>query len=311
MTSVKPGLRAIGRASWGPIYLVSGSAGGVEFIVDDKDGDDDPFDDDDEGEDEEEDEEEERPRAKRTQAGRKRKDDDQDAGEEEEETPPSRDEVERMRAALRRNNSENKRHRLTAKKLAQIGADGDLDAWLVERGLDPSTGQPIGQASPTDQDGAEAGDQGQQPPADQQSSPVVMQRQIRQAEARGAARIEAHYKPLVAEFAARSALADAGWVGKNSEMVMRLIDLDLIDVEVHEGRPVVLGIDEQVREIREEFPDWFRAPQGPSRTNGSRRRASSDRGGAEEVDGGDRGRAPVRPKGWLQQASAALMGQQQ
>lgn len=295
MTRVRPGLRAIGQVSWGPVYPVYGAAGGVDFIVDDKDGDDDPFEDEEEDDGaEEEDDEEERPRARRTRGNRG------GDGEGDEEELPSRDEIERMRAALRRNNAENKRLRLAAKILTKIGAGEDLAAWLVERGIDPESGSPLGQQQSGDQDQPE-----EQP--EQQPSPAAAQRQIRQAEARGAARVEMQYKPLVAEFAARSALADAGWSGRNTEMVMRLIDLDLVEVEVHDGHPVVLGVDDQVREIKEEFPEWF---QSSRRTNGNGGRRRSSSGGAEEADAGNRGRSRVQPRGWLQQASEALMGQQ-
>src|SRR5262245_19999040 len=129
MTLVKPGLRAIGHVSWGPVYPVRGAAGGVEFVVDDRDGDDDPFDeggeDDGDGDDEDdggEVDEEEQPRArKRSKRG-------QDDGY----TPPDREAVERMRDAIRRNNQENKRHRVMARRMAQLGIGDDIESWLAE-----------------------------------------------------------------------------------------------------------------------------------------------------------------------------------
>lgn len=300
MTRTRPGLQAIGELSWGPVYPVYGAAGGVQIVVDDRDDGPDEFDDDDEEGDDEGEDDEDQPAARRRPARRKASD---DQGDDEEYQPPDRDTFERMRKALQRNNAENKKHRLTAKTLAKLGVNEDLESWLAERGIDPENGQPL-------KPGQQTGDQ-QDPPGDKseerQPDQVNLQRQVRQAELRGATKAEARYKPLVAEFAARAALADAGWSGRNPDMVMRLIDLDLVDVELHEGRPIVLGIEEQISEIKDEFPDWFKT-RDQSRGSAAGRRRPESRGGANEVDGGDRGRSTVRPKSWLHAASDALMG---
>lgn len=111
---------------------------------------------------------------------------------------------------------------------------------------------------------------------------------------------EAKYKPMLVRQAARAAFAEAGLVtGKNGnadaamKRVIRLLDLDDLDVD-EDGS--VDGLDEQIAEIKQEFPDLFGSATGGRRRTGS-------------VDGADKsGQAGSKVKSSAEALSDQLFG---
>src|SRR5690606_12393783 len=80
---------------------------------------------------------------------------------------------------------------------------------------------------------------------------------------------------------AEAALARAGWSGKDLSKVMKLIDIDDVDLD-DDGN--VIGVEEQVEDLKKEFPEWFRRPRVSSRrpaASGSGK-STKDVGGAAE-----------------------------
>jgi len=115
---------------------------------------------------------------------------------------------------------------------------------------------------------------------------------------RAEARAEARYKPALARLALDSALRDAGWGGASADLAMRMLDLDEVDIDGDE----VVGIREQVEDLKTEFPSLFKAPR--------RRGGDSARRGAEDVDGPDKRRSapPPRRQSWEQQIASRFDG---
>jgi hypothetical protein len=116
-------------------------------------------------------------------------------------------------------------------------------------------------------------------------------RDLARAAARATQQVEDKYKPLVAKAAITEALRDAGWNGKNPTLVMRMLNLDEVDIEVSDGVAAVTGVEGQIAELKEEFPAWFRKHRPAAKRS---------------TDGDDKG-TPKRPTGdWRTQIGRAF-----
>lgn len=361
-TAVKPGLdrpktppgspyTPIGYVNGTPVYALAGarSGGGISFQVgDDEDNADADTDDDDD-----------LPASMRGRPGRERgrrparrgtqpDDDDDDAGDtdaddddddaEDADTdadgwqPPTREAVERMEAALRKANREAAKRRTLGKTMQKLGID-DLEAWLAQRGIDPTSGRPYGN-DVVDPDDLDPGDDtGQDDPVDD-SRPTdrtddrtdrrdrrrpandrEIARSVLAAERRAEQRALDKFVPILAQTQATNALREAGFHGTKEqlELALRMIDPRAIDVLVEDDEFEVDGLDEQVEEIKERFPSLFKDPDEPvTRRNraprdddGGGTRRPARRTGARDVDGGDRGRQ-TRTLGWKEQVAEQM-----
>jgi hypothetical protein len=339
---------AIGETSWGRIYPIAGgrvSARGVDFAVDDSDDDGDPFDDDDdrdeddededderepagrrgereergdwrselirrEGEGDDRDDEDDRPRGRRRQRPEREEGADEPAeGEQQEWAPPNKAQWDRMTAALAKANREAGKRRLTARQLEKLGVgeDEDIAEWLLARGIDPDSGERI--TGDGGDSGADLFDDDQQDRPRTRTEPEMIAER-RRIEQRGRARAEAQYRPAMVAFAADAAMREAGWSGNDLSLAMRLIDMHAVEVDFDDGVPVLHGLDEQVDQIKEEFPEWFRPRRAsaPERAAPARTARPQRRGGARELDGGERPRGNGRRPTWLERADDQLMG---
>lgn len=305
MTNTKPGLAlaappspVIGHTSLGPIFRAAGGRGGsgIDFIVGDDDGDDPDFDDEDEDLDEDEDDD---PRARRQR--RERDDDRQDDGDDW--TPPDRQSWESVQDALNRANREAMNRRKVGKVMDRFGVTDatSFEDFLRSRGIDPDTGE---RGSDDDRGSfdADARDEGvDDPKLTKGVSKAQYEREKLRAEQRGAARAEAKYKDATILLAAENALRGAGWAGENLNLALRLIDPDRVDISMDGGELTIDGLEEQIAEVKDEFPNWFRPTTKDRNTN--RRRESA---GARSVDGGNRDRPPARKLGWAEHLSRQI-----
>lgn len=322
----------IGWVGGEPVWPARGARkNGMEFVVDSLDGDDpDEFDADGERDDDEPDDDRSDRRggqARRRQAAQDPDDDDDEAddGDDADETddgtdegdetaawePPTKEQWHKVEEALRRNNGENRKMRLTKKVMARLGIkdEQEFTDFLLDRGIDPETGNrlvDLGEDAGSEQGDDAEGDDKARGGERRSKEQVVLER--RRAEERGAARVEERYRPALVQFAAAAALAEADYSGKDMAMALRLFDMGDIDVEFDDnGDPVVYGLDDQVEKIKKEFPQLFRrkaaaaavAVDEPARRRNGR--TSNGRTGARSIDGGDRGRTAPAPKGWLAQ----------
>lgn len=357
--------RLIGYSRYGaPIYVGAGGAP-IEMQVDDNDDDDDTgddlFDDGDGRDDDEEDDDlgrstrriinrntrrpanrdDRRPRRDRRDDRNDpdsdlEPEDDTDEDDHEDDgrndwQPPSRQQFEKMEAALAKANREAARRRTVGKAMDRFGIDGPeaFNDFLLSRGIDPESGNRlVGDDEDPDEQFGEPDEKGQRRGRTREE----VARDLKRAEQRGRAAAEEAWKPGVALFAADAALRAAGFQGNDRMLTraLRLIDPDTFDIYLHEesGWPMVSGVDEQVKALQEDYPEWFRQPRGDTR---DRRPAPRDRyrddrddrdddeyerparrrpsGGARQVDGGERRRAAApRPRTWLQQLDDRITG---
>lgn len=154
-------------------------------------------------------------------------DDDPDGGGEPDEwAPPSRDEWERVQSALGKANAEAKKHRLRAKELTR---KQEADQQARERAAAESEGRT---------------------------------EQYEQALA-AAAEAEQRYKPLAVRSAARAAFLEVGLrldpaapdrSAARLKSMIRMLDLDEIEID-DDGE--VVGLDTQIAEIKDSYPELF------------------------------------------------------
>lgn len=303
-------LTPIGYIDGAPVWPALGgrAGGGLSFLVDDKDGDepddfdegDEPDDEDDldpdEG-DEEPDDDEDRPRSR--QRREQEPDDEPDVDWE----PPTRAQWDKVQEALSRNNNEMRKRRMAGKVFEKIGltSEEDFSDWLLERGIDPENGERV-EGLPDDTDHEAQGRQ------------ILSQRR---AEERGQLKAEAKYRPALVQFAAAAALSEAGYAGNDIGPILRMLDIEGIEIEFERGEPVLYGLDDQVADLKKTLPQLFRkaapadadAEKPPRRTNNRSGRSSTGRTGARGIDGGgSEGRRTAKPMTWLQQADRQLRG---
>lgn len=315
ISTIQPGMRAALASPFTPIAVINGtpvyplqggrSGGGIQIVAGDADGDDDDElldgdeddeDDDDEPEDEPDDDgdEEDDPRARR------RKGADGDA-------------MARMEAALKKANNEAARNRRAGKAMQRLGIE-DLATWLTERGIDPQTGFPYGDDVVDPDDDGTDGDLLYEPDTrkDSKKSDRETVRAIRTAVAQAEARARETYVPILAQQAATLALREAGFKGTPAKMnkILRLIDPDDLEVDLTDGEFEIVGIDEAVAQIQDDFPELFRGSdedderprrRAATRTTGTGRTPARRASGARDVDGGGRGKPAARKGGWLDQ----------
>jgi hypothetical protein len=267
-----------------PVWLAMGAA--VDIQVGDDDDVEEP--------DDADDDEDERP-ARRGRETARDGDEDDDLGDESDDDELEQDSQESERVeALKRRQEATRRGHLKNKRLQAI---------LREHGIDPTTGQKIDADDESVEDESAGGE-----PADVPRAPAkdaaALKRQLTRAERRGEAKAEATYKPMVFRLAAQAALREAGCT-KDFGRVARVLDLE--DLEIEDGQ--VVGIKEQVDDIKAEFPEWFNiAP--PRRQPRSRREArESGARGASDVDGVERRRPySTAPRSWVERASSQIDG---
>lgn len=318
ISTVQPGMRAVTASPYTPIAVINGTpvyalqggrAGGIQIVAGDADGDDDDEllddgdeddeDDDDEGDGPDEDDED-LPR------GRRRKPGNEDGTAA----------MERMEAALKKANSEAAKFRRAGKAMQRLGIN-DLATWLTERGIDPETGLPYGDdvVDPGILDEEPEETPEERPRRDTKKSDRETVRAVRAAATAAEARAREMYVPILAQQAATIALRDAGFKGSRAQMdkILRLIDPEELEVVLDDGEFEILGIDEAVAAIQDDFPVLFgddedddRTPRRrtPTKTTGTgRAKPTSARTarGARDVDGGDRGKPAPKKGGWMEQ----------
>lgn len=110
-------------------------------------------------------------------------------------------------------------------------------------------------------------------------------------EREAAQKVESRYKPIVVRQAARAAFAEAGLRNPETSLprVLKLLELDEVDVS-EDGD--VEGLDEQIAEIKNEWPELFVQRRAP------------------RVDGADQGASGGRQKSSAEQITAAFMSGQ-
>jgi hypothetical protein len=300
------GLTAAGE----PVWALRGA--GIEFAVGDDDGEDPSFGDEpDDGDEDDEPDDDEGPAAKRRTASRSTRGRQDDDGETDW-TPPDREAWERVTGALKKANSEASKRRRVGKTLERLGID-DLETWLMDRGLDPETGMPYGDDVVDPDDGSfdepdpELQDDRRASRSSRERDREIA-RKVRGAEQRGRTAERDRLMAPLMETTARLALREAGFSGTKTQLdrMLRTIDPRDLELDADDDGYELLGMDEAVEQLREDFPQFFGGDEGDEDAKPRRRRTSSTTPttrtrGAREVDGGNRGRQPAKPMRWEQQ----------
>jgi hypothetical protein len=195
-------------------------------------------------------------------------------------TPPSRDEYEKLVEGKRKADAEAAARR----------------KYLRQHGIDPKTGNKLESDEPEPEPAAAKDDQPQGPSA------ADVKRQIEKATAEAELRGLRKTKALVT--GVNSALAEAGWNGQRLNSLMKLIDLD--DVDIDDGE--ITGLSEQIDAIKQEWPEFFKRTRSANPANGA---GGSGQNGvtAAKVDAADKPAPKPEPKGWAETlAQRALRG---
>lgn len=162
-------------------------------------------------------------------------------------TPPTRDEVERMQKALAEANAEAKRNRLRLRELRR------------------------GQRTTEAKQGSGADDGADTARAVQEAAEAA----------------ERKFKPVAVRAAARAKFLEAGLDPEDKgamSRLLRLVDMDEVDLD-DDGDPV--GLDEQIDDIKDDFPRLFEKPEPVEPAKPERRRS------VPRINGANRdGKAP-------------------
>lgn len=186
-------------------------------------------------------------------------------------SPPSRDEWEKL--------VEDKRK-----------ADGEAAArrkYLRQHGIDPKTGQKVN----PDPDPTDEPDDTPKDDTPKGASKAEVDRAVRKAAAEAELRGLRKTKGLVVGF--NEALSEAGWNGTRLGSLMKLVDLD--DVEIDDDGDIS-GLAEQIAAIKTEWPELFKRER---RTTAPAPVAGAG-SAAAKVDAADKKTAPPQPKSWAE-----------
>jgi hypothetical protein len=217
--STPPGTIVGYRANGEPIYNIAGGDGRVEVGADSDDDDDD------------------------TEDVEEQEDDSKD--EENEWVPPTKEDFDKLLAAKQKADSE-----AAARK-----------RFLREAGFDPKTGKPLPKNEikldfglGTDNDDEE---ETAAKVAAEKDDLAKRQRDLNRQLELAVAKTEQNERRRAAALIAAvpETLEEAGWNGKNIKRMMRLLDLDSVEVD-SDGE--VEGLREQVESLRGDFPEFFK-----------------------------------------------------
>jgi hypothetical protein len=196
--------------------------------------------------------------------------------------PPTRDEWEAQQAKLR----------------AATGEAAARRKYLREHGIDPKTGQKL-QPDPEPEPVAA-------PAAKDMTTPGLTDADVKRAVEKAVTETQLKGVRQMRTFAVgfNKALSEAGWNGTRLDSLMRLLDLD--DVDIDDGE--ITGLTEQLDTLKTEWPEFFKRVRATT----SNPAAGSGQNGAPaaKVDTADKKPPAPEPKGWAETvAERVLRGQ--
>lgn len=230
-----------------------------------------------------------------------------ETGKEGEWTPPSKAEWLKVQAALSKSNASAKQRREAlaeeraekqrlADVLAAKEAEDERKALLEEQRRASAPAD-----VPTGRKGKKAAASTPAAPAPGLPADVLTKAQVRQqlAEATRAAEARAaeKFKGMAVNQAARAALASSGVQSGNVSRLVRLLDLD--EIQIDDDGEITEGLDEQIETLKAELPQLFRAPE-PEKP---KKRTPPPR-----ANGSGRPEAQERPRSSAEQMAASILG---
>lgn len=269
----------LGRLKSGaPVYQVAGGSGDIEIETDEETGTD--------------------PAGEGGEGG--------EAGKDGEWTPPSKAEWLKVQAALSKSNASAKQRREAlaeeraekqrlADALAAKEAQDERNALLEEQRRAAAVDAPTGRK------GKKAA-ASQPPAAPGLPADVLTKAQARQqaAEAARAAeeRASAKFRGIAVNQAARAALASSGVQSANVSRLVRLLDLD--EIQIDDDGEVTEGLEEQIETLKAELPQLFKPAEAD--------KPKPKRQPAPRANGSGRAEAEQRPRSSAEQMAASILG---
>ncbi|MEV0220888.1 hypothetical protein [Streptomyces sp. NPDC050704] len=189
-------------------------------------------------------------------------------------TPPTREEWETHQAKLKT-------------------ASGEAAArrkFLRANGIDPKTGQKVNQ------------DLDPEPAADPEPGKDDQPRGLTQAEVQRAVdkavtetQLKGTRQMRTFTVGFNKALSEAGWNGTRLDSLMKLLDLD--DVDIDDGE--ITGLSDQIDAIKSEWPEFFRRNRSANPSNGT---GGSGQNGVTpaKIDAADKKPPAPEPKDWVE-----------
>lgn len=244
------------RVNGQPVYNIAG--GSVDVSPDDDDDDDDDNDD----------------------------SDDSDDDEKDEWVPPTKEDFEKLVAAKQKADSE-----AAARK-----------RYLREAGFDPKTGKAVQKPKvelnlndddDDDDDEPVVRTKAKKPEFDAGKTQKDLQRQLEREVARAEQSERRRSTALIA--AVPEALEDAGWNGRNMNRMLKLLDLDSVDVD-SDGE--VDGLKDQIEELKKDFPEFFKRQR--------MKEAAKEIADTKTIGGGKKKAPEAGPTDWATSIATAL-----
>lgn len=181
--------------------------------------------------------------------------------------------------------------KLLADKKKADGEAATRRKYLRQHGIDPKTGQKA-QADPEPDD----------EPAAVKDAPAAgpsaaeIRRQVEKAAAEAELRGMRKTKTLVT--GVNSALSEAGWNGTRLGSLMKLVDLDEVDID-DDGE--ITGLTEQIDQVKTDFPELFKRTRTPAGSSNSGGASGQNGAPAVKVDTADKPAPKKEPEDWSSQ----------
>lgn len=184
-----------------------------------------------------------------------------------------------------------------AKLRAATGEAAARRKYLREHGIDPKTGQKLQTEEP---------EPAATPAAKDTPPPGLSDADVKRAVEKAVTETQLKGVRQMRTFAVgfNKALGDAGWNGTRLDSLMKLLDLD--DVDIDDGE--ITGLTEQLDTLKTEWPEFFKRVRATTSNSGG---GSGQNGApAAKVDTADKKPPAPEPKGWAETvAERVLRGQ--
>jgi hypothetical protein len=186
--------------------------------------------------------------------------------------------------------------KLLADKKKADGEAATRRKYLRQHGIDLKTGQKAQPDPEPDDEPAVAKDEPRGP------SQAEIRRQVEKAAAEAELRGMRKTKSLVT--GVNAALSEAGWNGTRLGSLMKLVDLDEVDID-DDGE--ITGLSEQIDQVKSDFPELFKRARNSAGTSSGAGGSGQNGVPAAKVDAADKPAPKAEPKSWVDQlANRAL-----
>ena len=189
-------------------------------------------------------------------------------------TPPTKEEWESHQAKLK----------------AASGEAAARRKYLRQHGIDPKTGNKLNPDPEPEPDDAPVADKSDAPRG---LTAAEMQRAVDKAVTETQLTGQRQMRTFAVGF--NKALSEAGWNGTRLDSLMKLLDLD--DVDIDDGE--ITGLAEQIDGLKRDWPEFFKRQRSANSSNGA---GGSGQNGvtAAKVDAADKKPPAPEPKDWVE-----------